>query len=146
MVSSCFFPIGDRLDPTAVNILQQIIELGSETHDATAVASVVAMAPGTVTVVKQVRSFCSQVFVFSGYCPSSHFCFQDFSLPRVEFEMKLVRERILNIDYRNLHAVCSFVNHWVFIGHLTLSITVVVLESVPAIKVATICGKELNQE
>ncbi|XP_061028099.1 zinc finger protein ZFAT isoform X3 [Eubalaena glacialis] len=45
---------GDRLDPTAVNILQQIIELGTETHDATAVASVVAMAPGTVTVVKQV--------------------------------------------------------------------------------------------
>ncbi|XP_058132063.1 zinc finger protein ZFAT isoform X2 [Dasypus novemcinctus] len=45
---------GDRLDPTAVNILQQIIELGPETHDATAVASVVAMAPGTVTVVKQV--------------------------------------------------------------------------------------------
>ncbi|XP_006100335.1 zinc finger protein ZFAT [Myotis lucifugus] len=45
---------GDRLDPTAVNILQQIIELGSEAHDATAVASVVAMAPGTVTVVKQV--------------------------------------------------------------------------------------------
>ncbi|XP_039701834.1 zinc finger protein ZFAT isoform X3 [Pteropus medius] len=44
---------GDRLDPTAVNILQQIIELGTETHDATAVASVVAMAPGTVTVVKQ---------------------------------------------------------------------------------------------
>ena len=50
-VSSCS---GDRLDPTAVNILQQIIELGTETHDATAVASVVAMAPGTVTVVKQV--------------------------------------------------------------------------------------------
>ncbi|XP_059972118.1 zinc finger protein ZFAT isoform X2 [Mesoplodon densirostris] len=45
---------GDRLDPTAVNILQQIIELGTETHDATALASVVAMAPGTVTVVKQV--------------------------------------------------------------------------------------------
>nr|XP_003467415.2 zinc finger protein ZFAT [Cavia porcellus] len=45
---------GDRLDPTAVNILQQIIELGTETHDAAAVASVVAMAPGTVTVVKQV--------------------------------------------------------------------------------------------
>nr|XP_012420249.1 PREDICTED: zinc finger protein ZFAT isoform X1 [Odobenus rosmarus divergens] len=45
---------GDRLDPTAVNILQQIIELGTEAHDATAVASVVAMAPGTVTVVKQV--------------------------------------------------------------------------------------------
>ncbi|XP_012578353.1 PREDICTED: zinc finger protein ZFAT [Condylura cristata] len=45
---------GDRLDPTAVNILQQIIELGAETHDAAAVASVVAMAPGTVTVVKQV--------------------------------------------------------------------------------------------
>ncbi|XP_027467220.1 zinc finger protein ZFAT isoform X2 [Zalophus californianus] len=44
---------GDRLDPTAVNILQQIIELGTEAHDATAVASVVAMAPGTVTVVKQ---------------------------------------------------------------------------------------------
>ncbi|XP_065525078.1 zinc finger protein ZFAT isoform X3 [Lathamus discolor] len=45
---------GERLDPTAVNILQQIIELGSETHDTTAVASVVTMAPGTVTVVKQV--------------------------------------------------------------------------------------------
>nr|XP_020662083.1 zinc finger protein ZFAT [Pogona vitticeps] len=45
---------GGRLDSTAVNILQQIIELGSEPHDATAVASVVAMAPGTVTVVKQV--------------------------------------------------------------------------------------------
>ncbi|XP_029779438.1 zinc finger protein ZFAT isoform X2 [Suricata suricatta] len=45
---------GDRLDPAAVNILQQIIELGAEAHDATAVASVVAMAPGTVTVVKQV--------------------------------------------------------------------------------------------
>ncbi|KAJ8415785.1 hypothetical protein AAFF_G00403420 [Aldrovandia affinis] len=44
---------GERLDPTAVNILQQIIELGSENHDAT-VASVVAMAPGTVTVVEQV--------------------------------------------------------------------------------------------
>ncbi|XP_072184513.1 zinc finger protein ZFAT isoform X2 [Excalfactoria chinensis] len=46
---------GERLDPTAVNILQQIIELGSETHDATAVASVVTMAPGTVTVLKQVK-------------------------------------------------------------------------------------------
>ncbi|XP_054842039.1 zinc finger protein ZFAT [Eublepharis macularius] len=45
---------GERLDPTAVNILQQIIDLGSEPHDAAAVASVVAMAPGTVTVVKQV--------------------------------------------------------------------------------------------
>ncbi|XP_066479982.1 zinc finger protein ZFAT [Tiliqua scincoides] len=45
---------GERLDPTAVNILQQIIELGSEPHSAAAVASVVAMAPGTVTVVKQV--------------------------------------------------------------------------------------------
>uniref|UniRef100_A0A8C5UXX6 Zinc finger protein ZFAT n=1 Tax=Microcebus murinus TaxID=30608 RepID=A0A8C5UXX6_MICMU len=45
---------GDRFDPTAVNILQQIIELGTETHDATALASVVAMAPGTVTLVKQV--------------------------------------------------------------------------------------------
>ncbi|XP_053104939.1 zinc finger protein ZFAT isoform X2 [Hemicordylus capensis] len=46
---------GGRLDPTtAVNILQQIIELGSEPHDAAAVASVVAMTPGTVTVVKQV--------------------------------------------------------------------------------------------
>ncbi|XP_066571948.1 zinc finger protein ZFAT isoform X2 [Amia ocellicauda] len=44
---------GERLDATAVNILQQIIELGSENHD-TAVASVVAMAPGTVTVVEQV--------------------------------------------------------------------------------------------
>ncbi|CAJ0929363.1 unnamed protein product, partial [Ranitomeya imitator] len=42
----------DKLDPTAVNILQQIIELGTESHDA--VASVVAMAPGTVTVVEQV--------------------------------------------------------------------------------------------
>uniref|UniRef100_A0A452HI63 Zinc finger protein ZFAT n=1 Tax=Gopherus agassizii TaxID=38772 RepID=A0A452HI63_9SAUR len=46
---------GERLDSTAVNILQQIIELGSETHDAAAVASVVTMAPGTVTVVKQVK-------------------------------------------------------------------------------------------
>lgn len=45
---------GDRLDPASVNILQQIIELGSENHDAT-VASVVAMAPGTVTVVEQVE-------------------------------------------------------------------------------------------
>lgn len=45
---------GDRLDPTAVNILQQIIGLGAESHDAAAVASVVAVAPGTVTVVKQV--------------------------------------------------------------------------------------------
>ncbi|XP_070604432.1 zinc finger protein ZFAT [Erythrolamprus reginae] len=46
---------GGRLDAMAVNILQQIIELGSEPHDgAAALASVVAMAPGTVTVVKQV--------------------------------------------------------------------------------------------
>ncbi|ROL47804.1 Zinc finger protein ZFAT [Anabarilius grahami] len=45
---------GDRLDPASVNILQQIIELGSENHDAT-VASVVAMAPGTVTVVEQME-------------------------------------------------------------------------------------------
>ncbi|NWW76577.1 ZFAT protein, partial [Climacteris rufus] len=45
----------ERLDPTAVNILQQIIELGAESHDATAVASVVTMAPGTVTVLKQVK-------------------------------------------------------------------------------------------
>nr|XP_023668819.1 zinc finger protein ZFAT isoform X1 [Paramormyrops kingsleyae] len=44
---------GESLDPTAVNILQQIIELGSENPDST-VASVVAMAPGTVTVVEQV--------------------------------------------------------------------------------------------
>ncbi|XP_053571354.1 zinc finger protein ZFAT isoform X2 [Bombina bombina] len=44
----------DKLDPMAVNILQQIIELGTETHDAAAVTSVVAMAPGTVTVVEQV--------------------------------------------------------------------------------------------
>ncbi|KAG8429030.1 hypothetical protein GDO86_018487 [Hymenochirus boettgeri] len=44
----------DKLDPTAVNILQQIIELGAETHEAAAVTSVVAMAPGTVTVVEQV--------------------------------------------------------------------------------------------
>lgn len=42
------------MDPTAVNILQQIIELGTESHGA-AVASVVAMAPGTVTVVERVR-------------------------------------------------------------------------------------------
>lgn len=42
----------EKLDPTAMNILQQIIELGTESHDA--VASVVAMAPGTVTVVEQV--------------------------------------------------------------------------------------------
>ncbi|XP_069477770.1 zinc finger protein ZFAT isoform X2 [Ambystoma mexicanum] len=38
----------------AVNILQQMIELGSETQDTTAVASVVAMAPGTVTLLEQV--------------------------------------------------------------------------------------------
>lgn len=44
-----------------MNILQQIIELGSEAHDATAVASVVAMAPGTVTVVKQVRALASSL-------------------------------------------------------------------------------------
>ncbi|CAH2285868.1 zinc finger ZFAT-like [Pelobates cultripes] len=44
----------EKLDSTAVNILQQIIELGTESHDAAAVASVVAMAPGTVTVVEQV--------------------------------------------------------------------------------------------
>lgn len=47
---------GDRLDAASVNILQQIIELGSENHDG-AVASVVAMAPGTVTVVEQVRLY-----------------------------------------------------------------------------------------
>ncbi|NXD86552.1 ZFAT protein, partial [Halcyon senegalensis] len=46
---------GERLDPAAVNILQQIIELGSDAHDAAAVASVVTMAPGTVTLVKQVK-------------------------------------------------------------------------------------------
>lgn len=46
------FRKGEKLDPTAMNILQQIIELGTESHDA--VASVVAMAPGTVTVVEQV--------------------------------------------------------------------------------------------
>lgn len=53
-----------------MNILQQIIELGSEAHDATAVASVVAMAPGTVTVVKQVRALASPL-----HCPvgSNHF-------------------------------------------------------------------------
>ncbi|KAM3873425.1 zinc finger protein ZFAT [Diretmus argenteus] len=39
-------------DNNNVNILQQIIELSSESHDA--VASVVTMAPGTVTVVEQV--------------------------------------------------------------------------------------------
>lgn len=89
-MSCYFFPLGDRLDPTAVNILQQIIELGSETHDATAVASVVAMAPGTVTVVKQVRFLCPEGFVSSSHCPSSPFCFQNFALPSVEFEMKLV--------------------------------------------------------
>ncbi|XP_026863072.2 zinc finger protein ZFAT isoform X1 [Electrophorus electricus] len=43
----------DRLDPASVNILQQIIELGTENPDTT-VASVVTMAPGTVTVVEQV--------------------------------------------------------------------------------------------
>ncbi|XP_077207566.1 zinc finger protein ZFAT isoform X2 [Paroedura picta] len=42
---------GGQLEPTAVNILQQIIDLGSEPHDA---AAVVAVAPRTVTVVKQV--------------------------------------------------------------------------------------------
>ncbi|XP_043923136.1 zinc finger protein ZFAT [Protopterus annectens] len=45
--------IGERLDSTAVNILQQIIEVDSNNHDA-AVASVVAMTAGTVTLVKQV--------------------------------------------------------------------------------------------
>ncbi|XP_063155771.1 zinc finger protein ZFAT [Candoia aspera] len=46
---------GGRLDATtAVNILQQIMELGTEPHDGAALASVVAVAPGTVTVVKQV--------------------------------------------------------------------------------------------
>lgn len=59
-LSSFFFLLpsigkGGQLDPTAVNILQQIIELGSEPHEAAAVASVVAVAPGTVTVVKQVK-------------------------------------------------------------------------------------------
>ncbi|XP_053323375.1 zinc finger protein ZFAT [Spea bombifrons] len=44
----------EKLDSTAVNILQQIIDLGTESHDAAAVASVVAVAPGTVTVVEQV--------------------------------------------------------------------------------------------
>ncbi|XP_041758507.1 zinc finger protein ZFAT [Coregonus clupeaformis] len=43
----------EGLDPTAVNILQQIIELGAESNDAT-VASMVTMAPGRVTVVEQV--------------------------------------------------------------------------------------------
>ncbi|XP_036791741.1 zinc finger protein ZFAT isoform X2 [Oncorhynchus mykiss] len=43
----------EGLDPTAVNILQQIIELGAESNDATA-ASMVAMVPGRVTVVEQV--------------------------------------------------------------------------------------------
>ncbi|XP_062914118.1 zinc finger protein ZFAT-like isoform X1 [Mobula hypostoma] len=43
---------GDRMDSTAVNILQQIIGLAPEHHDA-AVASVVTMAPGTLTVVEQ---------------------------------------------------------------------------------------------
>lgn len=41
----------DGLDSASVNILQQIIELGAENPDT--VASVVAMAPGTVTVVEQ---------------------------------------------------------------------------------------------
>ncbi|XP_069076891.1 zinc finger protein ZFAT isoform X1 [Pleurodeles waltl] len=44
---------GDRPDPTTVNILQQIIDLGTEPQDAAAVASVVSMAPGTVTLVGQ---------------------------------------------------------------------------------------------
>ncbi|TRY94758.1 hypothetical protein DNTS_021629 [Danionella cerebrum] len=44
----------DALDPASVNLLQQIIELGSDNHDPT-VASVVTMAPGTVTVVEQVE-------------------------------------------------------------------------------------------
>ncbi|KAL0963531.1 hypothetical protein UPYG_G00307630 [Umbra pygmaea] len=43
----------EGMDPTAVNILQQIIELGAESHDAN-MASMVAMAPGSVTVVEQV--------------------------------------------------------------------------------------------
>ncbi|XP_062322195.1 zinc finger protein ZFAT-like [Osmerus eperlanus] len=40
----------EGLEPSTMNILQQIIELGSESHE----ASMVAMAPGTVTVVEQV--------------------------------------------------------------------------------------------
>uniref|UniRef100_A0A8C7KHX5 Zinc finger and AT-hook domain containing n=1 Tax=Oncorhynchus kisutch TaxID=8019 RepID=A0A8C7KHX5_ONCKI len=47
------FTENEGLDPTAVNILQQIIELGAESNDATA-ASMVAMVPGRVTVVEQV--------------------------------------------------------------------------------------------
>lgn len=86
MASCCFFPVGDRLDPTAVNILQQIIELGSETHDAAAVASVVAMAPGTVTVVKQVRSLCS-VSVCSSHYPISPFFFLT-TLACLEYNLK----------------------------------------------------------
>lgn len=43
---------GDRMDSTAVNIFQQIIGLTPEHHDG-AVASVVTMAPGTLTVVEQ---------------------------------------------------------------------------------------------
>ncbi|KAJ8013244.1 hypothetical protein DPEC_G00051250 [Dallia pectoralis] len=43
----------EELDTTTVNILQQIVELGTDSHDAT-LASMVAMAPGRVTVVEQV--------------------------------------------------------------------------------------------
>ena len=42
----------EGLEPSTMNILQQIIELGSESHE----ASMVAMAPGTVTVVEQVNN------------------------------------------------------------------------------------------
>lgn len=63
--SFCFVGVvsataSDRLDPASVNILQQIIELGTESPDT--VASVVAMAPGTVTVVEQASLLAAEFF------------------------------------------------------------------------------------
>ena len=49
----------EGLEPSTMNILQQIIELGSESHE----ASMVAMAPGTVTVVEQVNNNCPVLLV-----------------------------------------------------------------------------------
>lgn len=95
---------GERLDPAAVNILQQIIELGSESHDATAVASVVTMAPGTVTVVKQVRAlFFSRPFNFHIFTFNFHIFIVKWVL--------LCKGQILN-DYPR-HTEFFLIYHWV---------------------------------
>ena len=62
----------EGLDPTAVNILQQIIELGAESNDATA-ASMVAMVPGRVTVVEQVRAVSKVVHYKGNRVPIVHY-------------------------------------------------------------------------